>query len=122
MDKRYSDLDIQSISIGLSGELKLSVGQIMNVQLKGQENKGKQPIKITRIIRDESNHFYFGKVCWAIYAEFNGSEFCWQSMEDVPVRVTYNIVYDEIHNNGRPGVSDSRDGEEEEEEASGNGY
>ncbi len=116
MDKRYTDLDIVAINIGPNGELKFSVGQIAYIQLKGQEDKGKQPIKITKIIRDEANHFYFGRVAWAIYAEFNGIEFCWQSVEGVPVRLIYNISYDEVHNNSGQGVSNSRNGQEEKEE------
>jgi hypothetical protein len=118
MDKRYQDLDIQSLSIGLSGELKISVGQTFHVQLKGQEAKGKQEIKVSKILRDESNHFYFGVLAYSIYVVINGKEQIWQSMEGVPVRVTYNLIYpeNEVYNNSGSGFSHGRNGQEEEEE------
>lgn len=116
MDKRYQDNDIQSISIGHSGELKISVGQDLYVQLKGQENKGKQKITVTKILRDESNHFYFGILAYAVYITFGDEkEHLWQSFEGVPVRITYNLIYNEVRNDRGKGVSDSSDEEEEEE-------
>lgn len=118
MEKRYRDSDIQSISIGLSGEYKINVGQVFRVQLKGQENSGKQEVKVTKIIRDEANFHYFNILSYAVYVSFQDQEHLWQSIEGVPVRVTYNLIY-EIHNNSPESVLDGRHGQEEDEEDRG---
>jgi len=74
MDKLYVDLIIHSISYKMtSRDVTFSVG--------GVTSGGN--LKITRILRDEDNFHFYGKLMYAIFAKGNdGKEFLWRSVPD----------------------------------------
>lgn len=74
MDKLYTDLTIHSITYKLaSRDVTLSVGgEIPNAKLK-----------ITRILRDEANYEFYGKLMYAVYVTGEDKkEFLWRSIPD----------------------------------------
>lgn len=83
MDKLYSDLIIHSISYKtISRDVTFSVG--------GFASAGN--LKITRILRDEDNHGFYGELMYAVFAEGrDGKEFLWKS---IPQGANPVITYD----------------------------